>query len=589
MSIFGKVHWAVFDCLTGDCTQVARLPFEIGSDEGVDLRLDGAGVAPKHCALAKVPGHALGLVRRDEQAAVLLNGNGVNFQELTPDTDYSLLLGEHLLLLRGSKHLEAWQAGLDHTRWSLFNPASQEPEGPLPLLELCGTARREGRDPMAVAVPSGSGMGFYLGQVLTALSAQLQDLLPLHGELTDVGQLPGGLPAHAHRGALTCPVCWLRFDAGDVMHVAVHDSLRGDPVLGQDAPLRFSATQFNERGQALDAFDLPCTDIACPHCRRGLPPGFLEAPHHILSIVGDQSAGKSYYLSVLIRALPIALYREFGVVFQDADPAGNALLNDMKKTLFSARTPAEARLVKTQLEGAMYERLPRYGRIVALPKPFVFYLYATAHPERRCSVIFYDNAGEHFQPGRDSADSPGAQHVVSSSGILFLFDPFNNPELRQRMAGQPDPQLEKPVLDQQDIILSELKVRVKRLLNLDLGEPIRQPLAFLVGKCDAWMHLLGEKPFLNPVARGRLDLAAVRHNSDQVRRLLLETAPTAVANAEGISRDVMYFPVSAFGHPPVKIGAGDYVPDPRKLKPMLVEVPALWLLSRTVPELVAAD
>ena len=30
-------------------------------------------------------------------------------------------------------------------------------------------------------------------------------------------------------GALTCPVCWLRFDTGDIMHLAVHDSLRGDP------------------------------------------------------------------------------------------------------------------------------------------------------------------------------------------------------------------------------------------------------------------------------------------------------------------------------------------------------------------------
>src|SRR5262245_45449034 len=36
-------------------------------------------------------------------------------------------------------------------------------------------------------------------------------------------------------GALTCPVCWLRFDTGDIMHIAVHDSLRGDLLLGEDA------------------------------------------------------------------------------------------------------------------------------------------------------------------------------------------------------------------------------------------------------------------------------------------------------------------------------------------------------------------
>jgi predicted RNA-binding Zn-ribbon protein involved in translation (DUF1610 family) len=36
-------------------------------------------------------------------------------------------------------------------------------------------------------------------------------------------------------GEFTCPVCWLHFDGGDIMHIAVHDSLRGDPILGEDA------------------------------------------------------------------------------------------------------------------------------------------------------------------------------------------------------------------------------------------------------------------------------------------------------------------------------------------------------------------
>src|SRR5439155_1969479 len=130
-----------------------------------------------------------------------------------------------------------------------------------------------------------------------------------------------------------------------------------------------------------------------------------------------------YYLSVLLKMLPASLFEQFSVVFQDADPVGNAVINGMKQTLFGAQTPEGARLAKTQLEGIMYERLPRYGRMVALPKPFVFSVASETDPTRRCSLIFYDNAGEHFQPGRDSADSPGAQHVASSAGILFLFDP----------------------------------------------------------------------------------------------------------------------------------------------------------------------
>ena len=107
------------------------------------------------------------------------------------------------------------------------------------------------------------------------------------------------------------------------------------------------------------------------------------------------------------------------MVFQDADPAGNALLNEMKQTLFGAQTPEGARLAKTQLEGGMYVRLPRYGRMVALPKPFVYSASSSKDAANRCALIFYDNAGEHFQPGRDSADSPGAQHVASSSAVSY--------------------------------------------------------------------------------------------------------------------------------------------------------------------------
>ena len=166
-------------------------------------------------------------------------------------------------------------------------------------------------------------------------------------------------------------------------------------------------------------------------------------PHHIISIVGDQSAGKSYYLSVLLKMLPTSLYDSFSVVFQDADPAGNALLNEMKQTLFGAQTPEGARLVKTQLEGGMYVRLPRYGRMVALPKPFVYSVASSKDESNRCALIFYDNAGEHFQPGRDSAESPGAQHVASSSGIVFLFDPFNSPDFRREISDRRGPAVGK--------------------------------------------------------------------------------------------------------------------------------------------------
>jgi len=578
-----KVQWVAVDCLTGEARMVEQLPFEIGAGEGVDLKLHAPGVAERHCSINQVKGHGLCLIKQEPSLPLLVDGQPIEFCPLAPETDYAVKVGAHFLALRGGRNLEEWLKGLDCTQWTLHDTASQRVDGPMGLAELCRFAREQQRHPQTLVQPAGLSKGFFLQdawEVMAGVEAAAR---------TDPAAEVLSTIADGEPRLLTCPVCWLKFDLGEIMHLATHDSLRGDPVLGEDAPQRFLATRFNDRGQALDALGLPCTEIACPHCRRALPPGFTEMPHHIFSIVGDQSAGKSYYLSVLMKMLPISLYDNFSVVFQDADPAGNASLNEMKQTLFGAQSPEGARLAKTQLEGGMYVRLPRYGRLVALPKPFVYTAASSQNPARRCALIFYDNAGEHFQPGRDSAESPGAQHVASSAGIVFLFDPFNSPDFRREISDRADPQLEKPAFDQQGVILSEMKVRIAKLLNLELTQQIDTPMAVVIGKCDAWIHLLGGDVLRAPVNGGLLQWDALAHNSHLVRQLMKRICPQIVANAESISRRVLFFPVSSFGHAPVKLGPGDFVPDPQQLRPFHVEVPMVWLLSCMEPGLVPSQ
>lgn len=388
------------------------------------------------------------------------------------------------------------------------------------------------------------------------------------------------------QGEHKCPVCWLRFDTGDIMHIATHDSLRGDELLGVDAQQRFLATRFNNNGQALDPMGLPSSEFACPHCRRKLPQCFLNMPHHIISLVGDQSSGKSYFLSMLIKVLATTLYRNFGIVFQDSDPTGNAPLNDMRKALAGAQTPAQAKLAKTVFEGAMYERLPRQGRTVALPRPFVYTLSRETDARDQCALIFYDNAGEHFQPGVNIVEQPGAQHVASAAGIVFLFDPFNSPEFRHALQDTKDPQIEKLVVDQQDIILAEMRARIQIIRNFQPGEHFNTPVAFVVGKSDAWIHLMNGQPLLEPVRDGKLERAVIEENSSNVCALLNRLCPPVVANAKALSSNVMFFAASSFGHTPLRTGPGEFVPDPAKLRPVQIEVPLLWILTQISSSLI---
>jgi hypothetical protein len=469
--------------------------------------------------------------------------------------------------------------------WMLFDAATGELVGEFPPRELLDRANELGRAPEQLAcTPAGLEIGFSLSLVAPLLSPR--------DETAGPGQGTALLAAEQNRGAHLCPVCWTRFDAGDALSIAVHEDLRGDPILGSDARLRFQPTRFNDQGLALDPMGLACTDLACPHCRRQLPPGYLDMPHRILSLIGAPSSGKSYYLAVLTRLLQDRLPGDFGLAFKDGDPSGNMLLNQMRNTLFSAATPEDALLGKTALEGATYEKLPRLGRMVSLPRPFIYALSRPGARKQETSVILYDNAGEHFEPGVDIHDSPGAMHVATSAGLIFLFDPTANARFKARLVGVDDPQLSlKGRIDQQDSILAEMETRIKRVLGLAHDQRIATPLAFVVGKCDTWAKLL-DSP-LEPVLRaGALDLAATDRNSARVRRVLVELCPGLVASAESLAEEIRYFAATSFGHNPVMIqqgpNKGRIAPDPQRLAPAHVEEPVYWLLHRASPDLLPA-
>lgn len=592
---FKTVSWGILHCSSGSFSSIEKFPFEIGSGDGVDLKLDGVGVAPKHCTITQTRGGGMMLTLASPDVEVVVNGHPVDQSlSLTQDEDHAIQLGAHALALRGSRALDDWPATIRPHDWMVSHQASGVTFGPGLLPDVLGQAREQNLDPLqTVCYPLGITNGFLLAH-LHHFSSRQPAVLSAHGtngQTSPTAALGNEDPAPriaTDKGDLTCPVCWLKFDMGDVMHVAVHDSLRGDPILGEDAHQRFHATKFNDRGQALDAMGLPCTDLACPHCRTKFPPGFIDAPHHIFSLVGNASAGKSYYLSILAKVLPSSLFKNLNLVWQDADPGGNAPLNAMKNRLYGAGDAEEAALEKTVLGGAMYLQAPRYGKSVQMPRPFVFNVSPRDRREENLSIIFYDNAGEHFRPDIKIEDSPGALHVASASGIFFLFDPTRNYEFRRRLVGQGDPQLSMSMNDLQDIMLSEMKTRIMRMQRLDISQKVTTPLAVMVGKFDAWHHLLGDQPVYEclDVKGGGLVLDHVAHNSEITRALLLEVCPTIVANAESLSENVCYFPVSAFGHTPLRTSQGGIAPDPTRLSPVLLEVPTVWALHQIAPDMV---
>ena len=609
MAFAHKLSLGVINCLNGEFKQASSSPFVIGSGSDSDLVIQDDSVLDQHCLIEKTKkGIQIRSIQSDHpDGSLILDGKTAMLSPLKARTEHSLQIGRSFLILvttltSKKENLQRWGIDIGNGGWIINKSNKAAATRPLDILEVFSARDTMDLDPNSTPVFKGSSqVGFYLSQLMVLEPEK--DILP-DDSISDsdeelvadrVDEISESSPSMARfidadAGEFTCPTCWLKFDRGDVMHVAVHDSLFGDPLLGEEQMQRFHASRFNDRGQALDEYGIPCTEIACPHCRRTLPPGFFDEPHKIFSIVGAPQSGKSYYLTVVIKLLQTTLFRKFGVVFRDADPTGNAPINEMKAHLFSAQTSSQAYLTKTQLEGAMYERLPRYDRMVTLPKPFIFSLSGSESDEENCSVVFYDNAGEHFQPGQDSTNSPGAQHIASSDAIFFLFDPTINPDFRRSLADSDDPQFKSQVSDQQDVILAETEVRIKKLLGLGRREKVDIPLSIIIGKCDSWIHKIGKDKLRDPIVDGTLDMGAIEENSSLVRGLMEEYCPYIVANAERISSDICYFAASAFGHTPITFedekGVSRIGPDPQKINPMYAEIPTLWALSRVRPGLV---
>lgn len=406
-------------------------------------------------------------------------------------------------------------------------------------------------------------------------------------------------------GKVTCPNCWHQFPPQDVLFIAKHGDLRGDPVLTADDFQRFSPIRFTGKGEALDPRGVPTTEMACPRCHLRISDPLLEVPPLFISVIGSPASGKSYFLTTMTWQLR-ALMPKMGLAFSDADPAVNAAIHEYEKTLFMNPQPDRpTEIRKTQQhDPALHKTALVDGVTMRFPLPFQFLLWPTAeHPNYADAhrvgrvVVLYDNAGEDFLPSIEDGASAVVQHLARSAILFMLFDPTQEPRL-QALCRKSDPQLTyglRPdsqvpaVMVRQETFLKEAAVRMRRYLGVSQTARLQKPLIVIVAKFDILGNLAGatltEEPYSGPGDKGpvRLKLAEVDHTSDAIRAVLREHCPEFVATADSTSEFVRYIPVSSFGRSPELVRRGSqkfYGIRPKDIRPMWVTVPMLYCFCR---------
>ncbi|MEZ6121929.1 MAG: hypothetical protein R3C49_01995 [Planctomycetaceae bacterium] len=397
--------------------------------------------------------------------------------------------------------------------------------------------------------------------------------------------------------------------------MAAHPGLRDDPKI-PEGQRRFLPTHFTLSGQAIDAQGEECSDIACPRCHLVIPRDLVELPPGFFSILGSPSSGKSYFLSSSLWTLRTTLSRQFAISFEDSDPVANEKLHEYEETLFvNAREDRLVALPKTELDGDLYEQVEiEHGRTMLLPRPFVFRMrLMPQHPKfdridkNGRAICLYDNAGEHFLPGAQTANAPGTRHLAISKALMFVFDPTQHPQFRKACRGKTaDPQVSQDLVSfRQDHILAEATRRIRSELGLGQEERDKRPLIVVLSKYDAWKALAGgaalRRDWIFSELRAGvhlLNLRGLQAVSVKFRELLMKLAPEIVSTSEAFSEDVIYIPVSALGCSPRELPDAEPIGNPprralgvlpQEIAPIWADVPLLYAIHRTLPGLIGTS
>lgn len=390
---------------------------------------------------------------------------------------------------------------------------------------------------------------------------------------------------------LSCPWCWHAFSLAELLWISEHADIEFDDKLGGEHLQRFLPEVFTPDCQAIDVLGSVCERTACPNCHLEIPRDSIENDAVYLSVVGAASSGKSCYLSSLVHKLRQTFPQKFELSFSDADPELNGSLIKNEQLLFNNRSSKPVKIDKTFEQGTEnYRNVNIDGVDVQLVRPSIFTMKPTpSHPNYSFSsaisysLCLYDNAGEHFSPGKDKNKAPVTRHLGLSDATVFIFDPTQHIGFRKVCAKQStDPQFSSTDTsgDPQDTVLTETMRRIRNSTKQSTYK-YEKPLIVVVNKFDAWASVFSLSRLAEPWVSTRpnfpysLHLPRIHQVSGQIRQIMQAHAPEFVATAETLCSNVIFIPVSSFGRRAGK----DNMVLANELNPMWVEVPVLYAFA----------
>ena len=366
---------------------------------------------------------------------------------------------------------------------------------------------------------------------------------------------------------------WFRCDNTPGRNPIDHCRMQKDPITGE---MTTRALPLRSFGSSLSSiFKIPkrviCSECGtlsrtriCPNCHEPLPYLAGEIDAHIIAIIGEQCAGVSTYIAVLVEHfLRRDMALEFNICLEAADDMTNDLfLNEYKIPLFDDKREIAA-------------TLPVYGSDLKF-----IYQMSPMHRRRSTKIrqglsksvtlVFYDIAGEILN--RREYISSAARYLWHSSGIVYLVNPLHIPELYDLLGQDGD----RPPDKTPDIILQNVVAEYRKHKIFKAGGKIKVPLAVCLSQSDRLQNLdFAPIIFEFHRHRGVFDVKDFQRVDAEIREEMRNWGGTGITLLEIATLSFAktgFFAVSSLGASPINGRV-------EEVNPIRVGDPFLWILS----------
>ncbi|QBD80787.1 hypothetical protein EPA93_34400 [Ktedonosporobacter rubrisoli] len=372
-----------------------------------------------------------------------------------------------------------------------------------------------------------------------------------------------------------CPSCLKLLYPGDCEIVSTEDSAEGPAgTVLKPAPNPGSLRSFRARNdpEPLTGERYVTTGARrkCYHCSYLLPYNIDRTRSLTIAIVGENTSGKSIYISAIIKQLS-----EGRLVRQDQYTTFRCLTPDVREYYLD-------NYLRPLFE---YKQVlqPNQPSTETTHKPLIYELTTRIEkyrPARSVNLIIYDTSGEDYMvQGRMIRFAP---YVLNADAIIYLADPVS----MQEIASYLPPHLQYKTAPARNPTegLNNIMQLVEQYYGKTAGASLSKlPLAITLPKADLLKYVTPvsqQFSFMKPkIYAGGIDLKDIHNVDQEVRHLLREYGDRTLLQAIPGTSKTRFFATSATGYAPDEHGNLPAVEPHRCLDPILWVLYELKLLQ----------